>query len=237
LQLKIVYIYHDCFAIISGGQALLFDYPENLSPEAEEALRNAVRGKNLITLTSHSHADHFTEKLLNLEEEAQAFTCIVSGDVAQKSPKCARKCLVIEERQMLRLDNLEVKAYGSSDLGVSYLVKIGDAKIYFAGDNADWSRSQLPEQVNQQIRETFHRVIREAAEEAPVDIAFATLCQICRNLGGISHVIRMLRPRLTVPMHLAGQTELIAEHRSSLEKLGTKIFAYTRPGDTYTYTT
>ena len=90
MQLKIVYIYHDCFAINSGGQALLFDYPENLSPEAEEALRNAVRDKNLVTLT--------------------------------------------------------------------------------------------------------------------------------------------------VPMHLVGQTDLIAKLRSSLEKQGTKIFAYTKPGDTYTYT-
>jgi len=43
----------------------------------------------------------------------------------------------------LKVGDIRVKVYGSSDIGVSYSLKIFGVKIYFAGDNVDWRREEF----------------------------------------------------------------------------------------------
>ncbi len=235
MTLEITYIYHNCFIIKWNDESIIFDYPEILSAEEEDFIRKEVANKELGILISHSHFDHFSEKFLDLRLVAKRFTCAVSFDVAKKSSKCAKECLVINEGAMFKILDAEVKAYGSSDLGVSYLLRIGDFSIYFAGDNADWRRKELPPQINRLVWDVFSKTIGKIrAEYGKIDIVFIDLCEICENLGGILYIVNTLKPKLVVPMHFHGNTKLLKRIMKMLS-LNAKVFLYDKLGDKIMY--
>ena len=234
-MLEITYVYHNCFIIKWNNKSIVFDYPEILGDKEEDLIRKEVADKELAVLITHSHSDHFSEKFLDLRLIAKNFTCTVSFDVAKKSSKCAKECLVVNERALFKIWDAEVKAYGSSDLGVSYLLKINGHSIYFAGDNADWRRKELPPQINRLVWDVFSKTISKIRDEhGKIDIVLIDLCEICKNLGGILHIVNTLRPKLIVPMHLHGNTKLL-ERIMKMLSLNAKVFLYDRLGDKIMY--
>ena len=236
-MLKITYIYHDCFLLRYGNTILLFDYPEDINREAEEYITKTLNGRNLIVFISHSHRDHFTEKFLNFKKYVKDFKCVVSRDVKEVCKQCL-ECNVVEEGDYLKIGDIKVKAYGSSDLGVSYLLEVVNTRIYFAGDNVDWRREELSQEFNEKIWKTFSKTIEEILKDyGKVNIVFAGFCEKCSNYGGIPYIAEKLKPELIVPMHLKGHVELLKIFKNYFKKLETKVFYYTKLGDSYTYKT
>jgi len=219
-----------------NSKSIVFDYPETLGTKERELVKEKVVDKELSVLISHSHFDHFSEEFLNLREVARRFKCVVSFDVAEKSSKCAKECYIVNDESTLKIWGAEVKTYGSSDLGVSYFLKINDVTVYFAGDNADWRRKELPPQINELVWNVFSKTIDKVRREnVKADIVFIDLCEICRNLGGILYIVNALKPKLVVPMHLHGSTELMKRIMGFLN-LNVEVFLYDKPGDKYVFT-
>ncbi len=233
MELKITYVFHNCFIIEWNDEIILFDYPEIISNRAREYVKGKVIGKKLAILISHSHLDHFSEELLEFKTLAKDFKCIVSADVAEKSEKCLNECLVVNEGVKFEIWDIEGKAYGSSDLGVSFLLKIGGIKIYFAGDNADWRRKELPSVIGELVWNVFSKTIREVRNDVgELDIAFIDVCEICENLGGVFYIIEELKPKLIIPMHLYGNIKILKDIANFLRNFKTKVFAYNKIGST-----
>jgi len=236
MELKITYVFHNCFIIEWNDKIILFDYPEIISNRAREYVKKKVTGKKLAILISHSHLDHFSEELLEFKTLAKEFKCIVSADVAEKSEKCANECLVVNEGDKFETWDIEAKAYGSSDLGVSFLLKIGGIKIYFAGDNADWRRKELPSEIGKLVWNIFSKTISEVRNDiGELDIAFIDVCGIRENLGGIFYIIEELRPKLIVPMHLHGNVKILKNIANFLRNFKMKVFVYNKLGSSYIY--
>lgn len=233
MNLNITYIYHDCFIISLNDRVILFDYSEILSEKQKQIVINKIKNKNLIVLITHSHRDHFSKDAFSLSNYVKDFKCIVSEDVLKLCGECAELCKVVKEGDTTNIDNVHIRVYGSSDPGVSYLIKVKKVKIYFSGDNTDWRRASLPEEFNKTIKNSFEAVINKLKRnEEHVDILFANLCAECESYGGIDILCNVLKPRFLIPMHLSGNVKILKTYSDFLKKLATNIFIYEKSGDT-----
>lgn len=161
------------------------------------------------------------------------FKCIVSKDVAELCSECTKICNVVDAGDRVSIGEILVRVYGSTDLSVSYIIEVNNIKLYFSGDNTDWRRSSLPEDVNEQIRKTFESVVNELKKkEEHVDILFANFCTQCERYGGIDVLCNILKPNFLVPMHLHGNTKLLKTYYDYLIELAPQVFIYEKPGDT-----
>ncbi|OYT58796.1 MAG: hypothetical protein B6U75_04995 [Desulfurococcales archaeon ex4484_217_1] len=113
MHVKIVYVFHSCFALMFNSKVLVFDYSELLDEKARNFIRNIVRNK----------------EFLKLKNYAKKFTCIVSRDVSDACSDVGKQCKIVSEGDELSLDGILIKVLGSSDLGVSYFLKIDSLKV------------------------------------------------------------------------------------------------------------
>ena len=224
-SLEVVYVYHSCFALASGRLTVLLDYPSGVPADSREVAERLARGRRLLVLFTHSHSDHFSPDFTELAELAGEFACVASRDVAER-------CLAVEPGDHASAMGVDVWAFGSSDVGASFVLRMAGRTVYAAGDNAYWVRAELPEELNRLIGERFYAVLREVRERfAPVDVALTPLCPACERLGGVGDVAALLRPALLVPTHLRGEVELLRGYASYLRGLAKSVFLYSRPGD------
>ena len=75
--MKITYIYHSSFLVETESFYLLFDYFKGQIPE----LRS---DRPLVIFASHRHADHFSEKIFELEKQHKNIWFVLSADIWRK---------------------------------------------------------------------------------------------------------------------------------------------------------
>jgi len=231
-RLKIVYVYHDCFILEIDDRVVVFDYPSNIKDREIEFVKSSAKNKTLILLFSHSHADHFNPNFSTLREGVRNFQCIVSYDILESYGELIKRCIVVEPGDQLSISNFKVKVFGSSDQGVSYVLEISDVLLYFAGDNGNWVRDELPEELSTMIKSKFIETINQIARcYRSIDIVFTPICIFCEDLGGVRYVSEKLKPKLLIPMHLRGQIQILNKIAPLLKELARKVFVYEKLGD------
>ena len=114
--MKITYIHHSSFSVELENCILLFDYFEGKLPRFD-------KNKKLYVFSSHSHNDHFSKIIFDLEKEYPNTTYILSDDIKNTLSK---NTVFVKPNQSLSVDNLEIKTLKSNDLGVAFIVKAED---------------------------------------------------------------------------------------------------------------
>ena len=134
IQAKIYYIYHSGFAIKTKNHFLIFDYykepTESKQSSSVLSLENIKDMKNVIVFSSHSHEDHFNPSIFNWENFNSDIQYILSNDI--KADKDKSNYSFIGEGEEKLYKDVYVKAYGSTDIGISFLVKVDGLTIFHA---------------------------------------------------------------------------------------------------------
>ena len=108
---------------------------------------------------------------------------------------------------------LPVRAFGSTDLGLSYLVEVDGRRVFHAGDFNlwHWEDESTPQEIAE-ATEGFERILADLADCAAgtIDLAFFPLDP---RMGkhtdrGAVRFLKALRPKVLVPMHLQGDAAL-----------------------------
>lgn len=138
-KIKVTYLDHSGFAVVTPTAILVFDYYR----DPTEALVKTVRENPslpVVFFASHHHRDHFNPAIFHLAQQNQRLyvlgddidSKIVPDDLAVQYMHCGDK---IEGA----LGGITVKAYDSTDKGVSFLVTLPDGEtIFHAGDLNYW---------------------------------------------------------------------------------------------------
>ena len=136
----------------------------------------------------------------------------------------------------LRLtDKVTVKAFDSTDLGVSFLVDVCGVKIFHAGDLNFWhwreeSTVKEIDDAEEAFRSAVDPITREEIALAffPVDPRQGRLFD-----AGANYFILSVKPRLMVPMHFWGRAEIAVEFARRSRCRQTEVIAMTRPGEQF----
>ena len=142
----IYYLFHSGFAVEYKDYLLIFDYyrmPDNAALDGlaeKELINKIVEAKHVFVFVSHSHYDHFNPKVFDWKRYNSSLTYILSSDVKDAFSQAEKEaaCLYLSPGDFIEKNGILVRAYGSTDLGVSFLVETGDLSIFHAGDLNWW---------------------------------------------------------------------------------------------------
>lgn len=208
------YIYHSCFILELESYILIFDYYKN--PDDKEDCLNEVFSskknfnKKILVFSSHSHYDHFNPEILEWSKKHCNISYILSSDIYENNSIILKdNYFIARENEKISFNsNIEIFSFGSTDLGVSFLVKVNNNLIFHAGDLNWWNwGDEDTEEEALEMENNFKRIISNIENTTKklgnIDITFFP---IDPRLGvhskdGADYFTQILNPKNLVPMH------------------------------------
>ena len=150
--MRLTYIYHSGFAIEADGFAILIDYYKDTgkSPEkgfVHEELLN--RSGTLYILSSHFHPDHFNPEVLRWKTYKKDIVYLFGKDILKRNRAGKEDAFYLKKGDTYEDHNLRIRAFGSTDSGISFLIEAEGKRLFHAGDlnNWHWKDESTPEEV------------------------------------------------------------------------------------------
>lgn len=139
-MMTITFIYHSCYLIEFDGFSVIFDYYRDVprgdgSNWVKDYLLN--KEEDLYVLCSHSHSDHFNPDILNWKQRKENITYIFSDEL-KKSGATDANAHYLKKEDVFADHRLKIKAFGSTDIGCSFLLSCNDRLFFHAGDLNNW---------------------------------------------------------------------------------------------------
>lgn len=235
--MRLTYIHHSGFAIETANFTIIIDYYQDSISKNHGVVTDRLlhRPQKLYVLASHGHADHFNPELLKWREERQDITYIFSKDIETASKTTFCDITFIDKDEQYKDDLLQIDAFGSTDLGISFRIKGDDKVIFHAGDLNNWHWNE--ESTKQEIKEAEEFYLRElnhlAASTPSLDIA---MFPVDPRLGkdymkGADQFLEKIPTQLFIPMHFDTAYDKAAEIKNIAEKYKTEVFVPSHRGD------
>ena len=202
-QMTVKYYYHSGFSVASGETLLVFDYwmgrQGKKLPAAQRITPETLSHfSEVFVFISHGHEDHFDPVVYTWEQYAPVTYILPETMDASLH---GRRMGIGGELTLSR--HVKVKAFDSTDEGLSYLVEMDGIRIFHAGDlnNWHWREESTPREIEEAERD-FQQVM-ETMRGEKVDVAFFP---VDPRLGmmfdaGPNYFAMVVKPRLMIPMH------------------------------------
>ena len=227
-DIAITYLGGSGFLVALGDIGLLFDASEigpdlRILPE-KEAL-SAFR--KLYVFISHSHSDHFSPNIYDLCGDNAVY--IVGFDLPQ--PHRGVRMNPGEEQGF---GPVNVKAFGSTDEGVSFLVECAGVKLFHAGDLNLWHWRDESSIVAIEAAEKLFYECVAPIPKGEIDVAFFPVDPRQGSMydAGAGYFVMTVKPRVMIPMHFQGRADVAIRFALTGETKHTRIAALEEPGDT-----
>ncbi len=230
--LKVTYYYNSGFSVQVGGTLLIFDYWEGEGRKLSPAYRiteSFLRAfEQIYVFVSHAHPDHFDPVIYEWYQHGLPVTYIVSHDmpVGTRGSRMAP----LQEKQLSQ--DISVKAFDSTDLGVSYLVNIYGTTVFHAGDLNLWHwRAESTLREIEEAEKAFYAAMEPIRGET-IDVAMFPVDPRQGSMydAGANHFVMTVKPRIFIPMHWQERGEVAADYARHNRNAHTEVVALTRPG-------
>ena len=238
------YIYHSGFAIEAEGVTVIIDYYKD-SSETEHN-RGIVhdyllqRPGKLYVLATHFHPDHFNREILTWKEARPDIRYIFSKDILKSHRGKPEDATYIKKGETYEDETIRIEAFGSTDVGSSFLIHLQDWNIFHAGDLNNWHWSE--ESTEAEIRKAngdFLAEVKYLKEKAPkIDLA---LFPVDRRMGkdymkGAKQFIEQIKTTIFVPLHFSEDYEGGNALRDFAENAGCRFVSITHRGESFEIT-
>lgn len=252
-MIKLTYIYHDCFVAETPGATLVFDYwrdAASLSEPCEgdgdpDFLSRIDSDKPLYFIVSHHHKDHFNRRIFRWKGVAKEVRYIISRDVEKSIRYMLRpdsvytgvkpdkgQVAVLRPGEVYEDNILKISAFGSTDIGNSYLVETSGARLFHAGDlNAwMWKDESTKAEIAAAIRD--YTAVLDTISAAGVERIDLAMFPVDSRIGtdyweGASIFVRRFDVGIFVPMHFGLGEDAADARRKALD--ATDFAAYANP--------
>lgn len=231
-KLTVTYYHHSGFSVAMDDVLLVFDYWTGEHGELPEDKRITVdflkQFRQVYVFISHEHPDHLDPVVFTWRNEAPV-TYIVSADM----PVGTRGKRMAPGDSLTLSSAVSVKAFDSTDLGVSFLVDIQGVHVFHAGDLNFWHwREESTVKEIEEADDAFRQAVEPIAREK-IDLAFFPVDarQGLMYDAGANYFIMCVKPRLLIPMHFWGRAEIAMEFARRSRCRQTEVMALTRYGE------
>lgn len=209
--MKIFYIYHSGFAVETENYKLVFDYymePKRNSGNfrIDDFIKN---DKKLLVFSSHGHGDHFNREILKWKEKNSKVEYVLSDDI-----KTEVKKYFVKEGDTLSIDGLEIKVFGSSDLGVSYFVKCDGKRFFHSGDLNWWAWPDDTPKEEKDMRDLYMSKMEKIVENIEkIDYLFYPVDPRLEENSflGVEDFIKRVEVKNIIPMHMWDKYKIAEE--------------------------
>ncbi len=220
--MRVTYLENSGFALEIGNTFFAFDVCTDRPAPGREGLAGGVlraeelgRFSRRVLFFSHSHGDHYCKQAFALPD--------CEKYISYEFPKRFEGERLAPGDAMER-DGLSVKAFGSTDLGVSFLLKYRGKTIFHAGDFNLWHwRDESTKEEIDEAYALYEGVMQTLLPHAgTIDLAFFPVDPRMGHttMEGALDFAARLRPRFTIPMHMQGDAALGARFEKEMKNLG-----------------
>ena len=248
-KMKLTYIFHSGFVLETEQSIMVFDYWMDPSSVMEGVLRSE---KPLYVFSSHFHEDHFTRDIFEWKKRKGNVTYILSKDILRHRRAAKEEADVwLAKGASWADERVSVKALGSTDVGVSWVIESEGKRFFHAGDLNNWYARFLPEAVPGQTiySEEFEEDIDPIAHEKQylgelkdirkvADGFDIVMFPVDSRIGngytlGARQFIERFKVGLFVPMHfVAGGFEAAWRMEEFTEEKNIPFWKISREGET-----
>ncbi|MDD4514957.1 MBL fold metallo-hydrolase [Massilibacteroides sp.] len=215
--MQLTYIYHSCYLLETEKFNLIFDYYKDSGDKPRSGIihdRILSDKKPLYVFSSHFHPDHFNRDILAWKSLRKDILYIFSKDILENQKAGAGEGLYLTKGEEYKDKNLYVKAFGSTDVGISFYIETEGKTIFHAGDlnNWHWKDESTPEEIKE-AEDFYERELNDVAKEIrQLDVA---MFPIDPRLGtdfmkGAIQFITRIPVKTLLPMHFGEAYEKIA---------------------------
>ena len=203
----LTYIFHSGFVISNDEFSVLIDYWRDTEPAGLGYVHSrflSAPGK-LYVLSSHAHPDHFNPEIVKWREQRPDIQYVFSSDIRSSINAGDWGACYLDRSEVFSDRFLRIKAFGSTDVGLSFAIEAAGKRIFHAGDfnNWHWNEESTEEEIGQAER-SFLRKLKILAKAYPAfDLA---MFPVDPRLGkdymrGAEQFVRAIRTGLFAPMH------------------------------------
>ena len=233
--MKITYLFHSGFMVELDNNLFIFDYFKDnckknryrdcgqLKPE------DMPKDKNVYIFVSHGHYDHYDKEILTFN--ADNVNYIFYKEIRVKNEQ--DNIYYMNPYETLIIDDINIKTYGSTDEGISFLISAESKTIFNAGDLNWWHwEGETPDE-KEYAKKAFLSEIEKITENN-IDIAFFPVDPRLENayyMGG-EYFIEKIKPKIFIPMHFQDVydvTDKFKKHMSN--KTGIEILTIHERGE------
>lgn len=218
LNVKVEHIFHSGFTVETENLYLVFDYYKgNIS----------LKDKETIIFSTHSHGDHFNPIIFEWRDTKKDISYILSSDINIEYKD--EKIHTMSPYEELSLDGINIKTFGSTDMGVSFLVNIDNINIFHAGDLNWWYWEEDTEKEKLNMEKAFKEEISKI-KNFHIDIAFFPVdprLESAFSLGG-EYFIKEVEPKYFIPMHFGDKFSITTDFIHKVEESLCKIIELNR---------
>ncbi len=206
--MKLTYIYHSGFVIEGNGCSVLIDYFKDTDDRAERGFVHEYllkRPERLYVLASHFHADHFNREVLQWKDQKKEIVYLFSKDILKRKRAGKADAAYLQKGDCFEDECIHVEAFGSTDSGISFLIRMQGTTIFHAGDLNNWHWTD--ESTAEEAAEAEQAYLKELSDLSKrtkqIDLAmFPVDPRIGSDFGrGAIQFVARIPTRRFVPMH------------------------------------
>lgn len=209
--MKITFIGHSGFAIESddGLSTLIFDYYIDHSDVLESIL---ARAQSIYVFVSHSHRDHLSYEIFKWQYHYPITRYIIANECRRKLKRAidldTLPVTFLHHDEDWHDDRINVHAFNSTDIGISFMVDFAGRRIFHAGDFTCWDMAENDEVASRKAKGDFHSILR-SIEQYTQSINVAMM-PVVPNIGGdftygARELLKAVKCDLFIPMHTWGR--------------------------------
>ncbi|MBS4539521.1 MBL fold metallo-hydrolase [Clostridium sp. D2Q-11] len=232
---KITHMYHSGFVVETRNHILIFDYITNKNIGNMSLMDDFIgKEKEVFVFVTHGHKDHFDPVILTWVEYNPNIKYIISDDIFIDTHN--QNLYFVEKYNSLKFDNITIETYGTTDRGLSYLVKVDDLNIYHSGD-LNWWHWKSDNENTQKKEEVDYKREVDLLKGKDIDIAFVPADPRLDEyyyLAG-EYFAKTISPGLLIPMHFGDKIEISHKFSEKINYLDTKVWRINGSLDQYNY--
>lgn len=218
-NIQINYLYHSGFTIETDHYFFIFDYYQGSVQ---------LSHKKIIVFSSHSHSDHFNPEIFEWQQKRPDIQYILSSDI--DLPENISNIRFLSPGEVIQEDDLTIKAYNSTDIGVSFFVQCEGFRIFHSGDLNWWYWIDTPEEMAKAEKDFKDEV--EKIKKECIDIAFFPVDpRLGKNYSaGAEYFIQEIQPQYLIPMHFSTRPQAAKVFAEKMKGSTTQVIALTEQG-------
>lgn len=238
--MTITYIFHSCYVIEFEEFSLIFDYFKDITkPDGTYWIKDYLLSKNtsLYVFSTHSHTDHFNSEVLSWKEKKSDITYIFSDELQNKVDLIENNVHFLKKFETYQDKNIFVQAFGSTDAGGSFALRIEDTTIFHAGDLNNWHwRNKVSKKESSIFENNFLCELELLAEY--YDEFTISFFPIDPRLGedyllGAEQFIFRIDSEYIFPMHFGEEFEKANAIQQFAEENSSILFPVTHTGQSF----
>ena len=234
--MKLTYLFHSGFAIEGEQFMMILDFFRDTKEAFVRQALTSFSGR-IYVLASHWHIDHFNPDIMRWKQTRPDIRYIFSPDIREMKQNLNFSDVVFLEKGQTWKDNsLRIQAFGSTDVGSSFLIEAEGKLIFHAGDlnNWHWNEESTPEESQACERDFLNEVAYLAETTTQLDLAMFPVDprQGKDYMLGAKQFVERIQTGVFAPMHFGSSYEKAQAFQTIAQDAGCRFIGWNSTGET-----